>query len=129
MVLALAGEAVGAAQVAGVGDVEAEGLYYPRAFLVLSRELLIVVGGKELAVSLKLRDVVKALEHVGARDLGVFCAYRGADLVCGAGLVHFDDVVGDVVHEVDGAGGGVEDDVVAAQLVLVYQRKDPFQRA
>ena len=113
MVLALTGEAVGAVEVAGVGDVEAEGLYHPRALLVLACELFVVVGGEELVRCLERGDVVEAFEHILARDHGVLCAYRGADLVRCAGLVHFNDVIGDVVHEVDRAGGGIEDDVVA----------------
>ena len=113
VVLALTGEAVGAVEVAGVGDVEAEGLYHPRALLVLACELFVVVGGEELVRCLERGDVVEAFEHILARDHGVLCAYRGADLVRCAGLVHFNDVIGDVVHEVDRAGGGIEDDVVA----------------
>ena len=113
VVLALTGEAVGAVEVAGVGDVEAEGLYHLRALLVLACELFVVVGGEELVRCLERGDVVEAFEHILARDLGVLCAYRGADLVRCAGLVHFNDVIGDVVHEVDRAGGGIEDDVVA----------------
>ena len=112
-----------------MGDVEAEGLYDVGRALVVGGELLIVVGGEELVLALELRDVVEALEHVGARDVGVPFADRGADLVRGAGFVHFDYVVGDVVDEVDGAGGSVEDDVVAVELVLVDQRRAPFLKS
>ena len=129
VVLALAGEAVGTAEVAGVGDMETEGLYDPGRALVVRGELLVVVGGEELAVFFKLRNVIEALKDVPARDLGVFCTYLGAYFVSGAGLVHIDYVIGYVVHEVDGAGGGVEDDVVAIELVLVDQSKKPLSES
>ena len=123
VVLALAGEAVGAVQVAGVRDVQAQRLdHVAGALLEGAGHRREGIRGEELAARLERRHVADAkadvlLGHVLA--IAVFGHHGRDDLVRRRGFKHRDDVVGHVVHGMDGAGAGIQHDVVAVELVLM----------
>ena len=122
LVLALAGEAVLAGEVAGVGHVEAQGLDHGVLVLEIKGQILVLVRGEELPPGLQ---VLHALQH-GAdllrrylRAVPVLCQHPGDDLLSGAGLVEVDDVVGQVVHRVDGAAVHIQYDIISVELIAV----------
>ena len=123
VVLALAGKAVGAIEVAGVGDVEAQRLDDTRCLgLEMPRHGLEGVGGEELARFLERDDLSVALLDIGGGDIlavAVFFVHGSDDFVLFVGLKHLDDVVGYLVYYVDGTGADVQHHVVAAELVLM----------
>ena len=123
MVLALTGEAVGAVEVAGMGNVQAQRLDHAGgARLQLARHRLEGILGEQLASRLQLRDLVIALAHLLRRDaLGgvVLFGQLTDDGVAALALEHGDDVIGQLVHRVDRAGADVQHDVIAAQVVLM----------
>ena len=125
MVLALAREAVFTVEVAGVGHVEAQSLDdVSAAFLEFAREGFVGVRGVELLVLLEVAYIADALPDLVLVDVvpvPVLLHQGGDDLLLGVVRVQGDDVVGHVVHRVDGARTGVEHDVVAVQLILMKQ--------
>ena len=128
LVFALAGKAVGAAQVAGVGHVETQGLDDVGVVLVVGGHGGVGVGGEKLVVLLQRCHVVDAgpdllLGDVGT--VGVVGQDAPADLVRGVVGVEGDDVIRHLVHQMDRTAAGVQDDVVAVQLVLMYHKCDP----
>ena len=123
VVLALTGEAVGAVEVAGMGNVQAQRLDHAGgACLQFARHRLEGVLGEQLARRLQLRDLVIALAHLLRRDaLGgvVLFGQLTDDGIAALGLEHGNDVIGQLVHRVDRAGADVQHDVIAAQFVLM----------
>ena len=126
VVLSLAGKAVGAVEVAGVRHVQAEGLDHARAlFLQLARHALKGVGSKELARLLKREDLVVALGNILGGDVLaalVFFLQEGEDLLARMVLKESDGVVGQLVHHVDAARAGIQNDIIAAKPILMYHR-------
>ena len=123
VVLALTGEAVGAVEVTGVGDVQAQGLDDAGGTgLQLTRHGLEGIRGKQLARCLQLCDLVIALAHLLRRHtLGgtVFLGQLTDDGVAALAFEHGDNVIGQLVHRVDRAGADIQHDVIAAQLILM----------
>ena len=58
------------------------------------------------------------LRHIFA--LAVFFHHRRYDLIRRAVRVKRNDVIGHLIHYMNGAGAGVQHDVVAVQLILMY---------
>ena len=109
-----------------MGHVEAQGLYHVAgALLEGARHVGKGVGGKELSGVLQgfhVGDAVPQLllRHVGARS--VFFQHRRHDLIGTVVLKHGDDVVGHLIHHMDAAGAGIQHDVVAVELILMYHK-------
>ena len=125
LVFALAGEAVGAAQVAGVGHMETQGLDNVGVVLVVGGHGGVGVGGEELVLLLQRRHVVDAGADLLLGDVGavrIVGQDAPADLVGGVVGVEGDDVIRHLVHQMDRTTAGVQDDVVAVQLVLMYHK-------
>ena len=114
MVLALGGKAVGAVQVAGVGNVQAQGLDHAGGpGLQFPRHGGEGIRGEELARVLQGSDIVVALLQFCPVEGGVL----GGDFVNGRFpgmvLVKADEVIGRLVHHMDRAGAHVQDDIIA----------------
>ena len=114
MVLALGGEAVGAIQVAGVGDVQAQGLDDSGG----PGLQLPCHGGKgirseQLPRALQGGDVIVALFQFTFLDLRVLGGDLRHSLFAGVVLVKADEVVGRLVHHMHRPGAHIQDDVVA----------------
>ena len=125
VILALACEAIGAVEVAGVCHVQAECLDDLGVVFVVDGKAFIHVGRVKLARLFQCLHVLDALQQLLARHVGlvrVLLQKRLDDLLCGVGLIHFDDVVRDLVHRVHRAGAGVQHDVVSVQFVLMYHK-------
>ena len=123
LIAALRGEAVGAVEVAGVCDVEAEGLHHRLAVLKVEGHVLVDVGRPQLACGLQRGHILEALAQVGFGDVGagaVLGQQSGHDLVGRVLFVHRNDVVSHVVHDMDRAAAAVQHDVISVQLILVY---------
>ena len=119
VIFALAGEAIGAIEVAGVGHVQAQSLDHAGgAGLQLPRHVFKGVRGEELAVFLERCDLVVAFRHLGGvlvEALGQFAD----DLVLAFAFVQADELVGDLVHHVHAAAAGVQHDVIIIQVITV----------
>ena len=107
-----------------MGHVEAQGLHHVAgALLEGARHVGEGIGGEQLPGALQRLHVRDALPQVGLRHIGalpVFFQHRLHDLVRAVVLEHGDDVIGHLIHHVDGAGAGVQHDVVAVELILMY---------
>ena len=115
MVAPLRGKAVRAAQVAAVGNVQAQRLYHGVAVLEVKGHVLIDIRAPQLAVFLQAGHIVDALAQIllgHVRAAAVLCQHGGNDLVCGMLRVHGDDIVGHLVHNVHRAAAGVQHDVI-----------------
>ena len=122
VVLPLAGKAVGAVEVAGVGHMEAEGLDHGAAVFEVKGHGLEGIRGVELPGLLQGAHVLDAAPQVLPGDVGavpVLLQHGGDDLLRAPLLVQGDDVVGHVVHHVDRAGAGVQNDIAAIELILM----------
>ena len=123
LIAALRGEAVGAVEVAGVGDVEAERLDHRLAVLEVESHVLVDVGSPKLAGGFQRGHVLETLAQVGLGDVGavgILCQHSGHDLVGRVFFVHCNDVVSHVVHDMDRAAAAVQHDVISVQLILMY---------
>ena len=121
VILALAGEAVGAVQVAGVGHVQAQGLHHAAgALLQLPGQGLEGVRREQLPGLLQGRDLVVALGKLLRGHVGIPLRHLRKEFLPAVALVQADDVIGGVVHHVHRAGAHVQHDVVAVEFILVY---------
>ena len=110
MVLALACEAVGAVEVAGVGYVKAEGLDREPLFPVVLGKVLVLVGNIELAFLFELFYISDAFLGIFAGDLMNLhgLCHNGFSRL---GLVPADHVESDRVRHVNRAREYVEHDI------------------
>ena len=133
VVLTLAGEAVGAVEVAGVGNVQAQSLHHTGSlFLQLIRHGLVGVGDEELFSFLQRNHLLVAFGDIGFGDIGAvgeFFSHGGKDRFLVVIFKHGDDFVSYLVHGVDGAGANVQHDIVAAQFILMYHRISSIKNA
>ena len=124
MVFSLAGEAVGAVQVAGVRHMQAQRLHHiAGALLERAGHVREGVGGIELPGALQRVHIGNAVPQLLLRHilaLAVFLHHRRYDLIRRVVGVKCNDVIGYLVHCMNGAGAGVQHDVVAVQLILMY---------
>ena len=109
---------------------QAQGLHHAAAVgLKVPGHGLEGIRGKELAVPLQLGHGVQAgLRLVAGNAVPVLFQNQGDQLLPGFFLIERDDVIGGGVHHMDGAGAGIQDNVVAAQFVLMYHRRESFPR-
>ena len=130
VVVALAGEAVFAVQVAGVGHMQAHGLHFGHALFEIEGHVAVDVLGEQLAGLLQLGNIGQALAKVGLGHVlavGVFFQHPGHDLVGGGGFVQADHVVGHLVHHMDRAAEYIQYDVVSVEFILMdHETKVPF---
>ena len=120
VVLALAGKAVLAVQVAGVCNVQAQRLDHGAAVLEVKGLVGVHVLGKELACGLQLLHIGQAVLDLlpgDLRQMGILLQQGGDQRLPPGGLVAGDDVVGQVVHRVHRAAVHIQHDVVAVQFV------------
>ena len=93
------------------------------AVLKVERMVGVGVGGKQLPGGGQLLDVVKAIADVGGGDVGavtVFLLQLGGGGFAGQPLVdQGDGVVGNIVYGVYAAAVHVQNNVVAAEFVLM----------
>ena len=123
LIAALRGEAIGAVQVAGVGHMQAEGLDHGVAVLEIEREVLIGIGAPQLAGFLQACHIIDALAQVGlghVLTVTVLCHHGGNDLVGGVVGVHGNDIIRHLIHHMHRAAAGIQHDVIAVQLILMY---------
>ena len=108
---------------------EAQGLHHVAgALLKGTRHVGKGIRRKELPgvlQGLHISDAVPQvlLRHVGA--LTVFFQHGRHDLVGTVVLEQSDDVIGHLVHHMDGTGAGIQHNVVAVQLILMYHNLSP----
>ena len=120
VVLALAGEAVGAIQVAGVGNVQAQGLHNASGLLLqLACHGCESIGSKQLAGFLQGHHLIVALRQIGSITGGILFRHGRQDCLPVVCFKHADDVVGDLVHHMHAAGANVQHDIEAAQFILM----------
>ena len=123
LIAALRGKAVGAVQVAGVGHMQAESLDHGVAVLEIEREVLIGIGAPQLAGFLQACHVINALAQIGlghVLTVTVLCHHGGNDLVGGVVGVHGNDIIRHLIHHMHRAAAGIQHDVIAVQLILMY---------
>ena len=128
LILPLTGEAIGAVEVAGVRDMQAERLDHARAaVLQLAGHVRERVGREQPARRLERFDLREAvLKLVGGDAVGGVCMQDVVgDLPAGMGLIHADDVERRLVHHMDRAGADVQHDVQPAELIAVYHNEIP----
>ena len=128
VIFALAGKAVGAVEVAGVGDVQAERLDHAGGFaLELAGGRLVGVGGEQPAGVAQGADLVIAFGNVGLADaLAVLRALPRVpagklpqQLLPAVLLKHANQVVCQPVHQMDRARADVQHNVVPAKLITM----------
>ena len=125
---ALAGKAVAAVQIAGVRHVQAERLDDIAAFLFkASGHRLKAVRRKELACVLQCRDLVIAGVGLALRQAlhAIFRQHLRRDLFPAFRLVKGNHVIGEPVHQMDGARAHVQHDVISVQLILMNHSDPP----
>ena len=103
VIFALAGEAIGAVEIAGVGHVQAERLDDAGSLgLELSGHGLVDVGREQLARLAQGLDLSAGrLQFLQGRLVRVAVVDRGDQYVAGRGFVVLDQVIGDLVNDVD----------------------------
>ena len=115
MIFALAGKAVAAVQIAGVGHVKAECLDVTGFVFEIKGDIFVDVFAEKLFLRYKLSYVGQAesdLLFVNIRSVTVFFHHRFDDLFFGGVFVHFYDVVGHIVHYMDGTGMDIQHNVI-----------------
>ena len=126
MVLPLAGEAIGAVQVAGMRHVQAERLDHAGGlFLQMSGHGFKGIRRKELSAVAQGGDLIIALFQILRRNVLAIPVLLRHRLQHGPAVVvfeHRDDVIGHLVHGVNRARTDVQHDVVSAQLILMNHR-------
>ena len=122
--VALLREAVLAAEVAVVGNVQAHGLY--RGLDHCVAVLFVVVLGEERAVPVELVKLGVALAHFVFEVLRKLCGEVSGHFLGHGGVNEVEHVVRAVVGEVDSAAVDVEHYVVAELFELVYHRNFAF---
>ena len=122
LVLALACKAVLAGEVAGVGHMKAQRLDDGVARLEVKGQMLVGVGGKQLALGLQVLRALQDRPDLALRHLrlaAVLFQHGGNDLPGAVALVHGDDVIGQVVHHMDGAAVHIQHDIITIELITV----------
>ena len=120
VVFSLAGEAVVAVEVAGVGHVQAQRLDNGVAALEVEGLAGVDILSVELARAAQRLDVVETVKQLLPGDLGISGVLFKKDLDGLPGALGFaqpDQVVGDLVHHVDRTAEHIENDIVAVELV------------
>ena len=124
VILALTGEAVGTVQVAGVRHMQAQRLHHiARTLLERTGHVREGVGGIEFPGLLQRLHVINAVPQILLRHIlacAVFFHHCRYDLIRRVIRVKRNDVIGYLIHYMNGAGAGVQHDVVAVQLILMY---------
>ena len=120
MELALRGEAVAAIQVAGVGNVQAERLDVAGIIFELPGDVRIDIRRKQFFIIFQFLNLCIAFPQVCLADglavcglpAAVFGEQCGDDFVLCFIFEHRDHVISNLVHDMNGAGVGVQHDVV-----------------
>ena len=121
VVFALAGKAVFAVQVAGVGHVQAQRLHHRAALFQVECLVGVYILGKQLSGGGQFFHVAQAILNFLPVHLGhilVFFQQRGDQLLfVPARITAGDHVIGQVVHRVHRTAVYVQHDVVAIHLI------------
>ena len=112
-----------------MGNVQAQRLHHTgTALLQLAGLFRIGIRGKELALLPELPDLADALTHLGLGHVittRIFCKDFFDNFVGSVVFIEPDDVIGHLVHHMNGAGIRIEDDVQSSQLISVYHDSLP----
>ena len=118
MVLALACKAVGAVEVACVGNVQAQSLDLEILLSEILGQVLIFIGSIEFSGCLKIVNVGDAFLGVFFGDAVLFDCL-GNNCISGLILIPLDHVIGDLVDHVNRTRIAVEHDVQTFKLITV----------
>ena len=126
VILSLAGKAVGAVQVAGVRHMQAQRLHHTGGLLLqLPGQRLKHVRGKQGSLLLQRCDLIPALPDLR----GILPEARGHfrnDLFPGFFLIAADDLIGDLIHHMNGSRTGVNDDIPVVQMITMNHFLSPI---
>ena len=130
LILALTCKAVGAVEIAGVSYVQAESLDDLAVVLVIASKAFVLVDREELARRLECRNIVKALvdlSFVYVVEVGITLEDSLNYLLGRVSLIHFDNIVSDLVDGVYRSACCVEHDIVSVKLILMYHNYSIFK--
>ena len=91
-------------------------------FFQLTRHRFKGIGCKQLAVRLQFCHLRVAFLNIGRcdiRPIGILFCHRLQDSISIVGLIHGDNVIGDLVHHMDRTGANIQHDMVTAQYILM----------
>ena len=123
LILALTCKAIGAVEVAGVCNVQAESLYDLAVILVIAGKLLVLVNREQLSCLLERGDIVDALKHLALVYVGqmlVSLKHSCYYLFCRMALIHFYNIVSHLVNGMYRSACGVKNDVISVKFILMY---------
>ena len=126
VILALAGKAVGAVQVAGMRDVKAQGLDHAGGLLLqFSGHGLKHVRREQGSLFLQGGNLIPALPDFRGILPETGGHFRN-DLLPGFLLIAADDLIGDLIHHMHRPGAGVNDDIPVVQMITMNHFLSPI---
>ena len=91
-------------------------------FLQFSRHIFKGIGRKKLSAVPKRFDLTVALLNIFSGNISasrVFFLHNLKYVLAAMLFKHTDNIVGNIIHRVNGAGADIQNDIVAAQLILM----------
>ena len=120
LIFALTGEAIGAVQVAGMRNMQAQRLNHRISRLEIIRQIFIIIGRKQLACPSECHHIVNTFLHILRCDIVIFFEHGINDIPLRILANHADDIIRQIIYAMDGATAGVQHDVVTIQFILMY---------
>ena len=116
LVFSLPGEAVGAAQIAVMGHMKAEGFYNGLALFEIDGHIFKGIFCEKLVLLFQSLDIIKYVLQIFRSHFRISFLNNGFDLLFRGVFIKADYIIGDVVHIVDAAAVHVENNIIAVQL-------------
>ena len=121
MIFALAGKAIGAIQIAGMGHMQTKSLHHAGSLLLeFPCHLFKSIGGKELSFLLQFPNLIIA----GGNFLPVYIFHMAKlrhhgvdDFFLAFFFIKADDFISDIIHHMHAAGAGIQHNGQTAQLI------------